>query len=163
LTVAESVGAAPSPCRACARNLDRRTFLSAAAMAAVLAALDGCSGLTAPGGDFSGAYGGPFTVTLADFSALGAVGGVGRVDGGIGAPTALYRSAATSFIALSMVCPHQGFAPIDITSSGFSCPAHGSQFSKAGAVLSGPAPSNLATYTTTYDATAGTVTVNRPS
>ena len=71
MTVAESVGVAPSPCRTCARDLDRRAFLSAAAMAAVLAALDGCSGLTSPGGDFSGAYGGPFTVTLASFSALG--------------------------------------------------------------------------------------------
>lgn len=132
-------------------------------MLAVVAALDGCSSLTAPGGSFSGAYGGPFTVTLANFGALAAAGGVARVDGGSGAPTALYRSGSATFIALSMICPHQGFAPIDITSSGFTCPAHGSQFSKSGAVLGGPAPSRLATYSTTYDAAAGTVVVNRPS
>jgi cytochrome b6-f complex iron-sulfur subunit len=132
-------------------------------MAAILAALDGCSGLTSPGGTFSGSYGGPFTVTLADFSVLATIGGVARVDGGTGAPTALYRSTATAFIALSMVCPHQGFSPIDITSTGFYCPGHGSQFSKGGAVLSGPAASNLTTFPATYSSAAGTVAIDRPS
>jgi Rieske Fe-S protein len=149
-------------CTACSHGVDRRTFLSAAAMAAVVAALDACSGLTGPGGGFSGAYGGPITVTLANFSALATVGGVARVDGGSGAPTALYRSGASSFVALSMVCPHAGFSPIDITSTGFYCPGHGSSFTKSGAVTSGPA-SNLVAYQATYNATAGTVTVARPS
>ena len=96
------------PCSGCQRGLDRRTFLSAAAMAAVVAALDACSNLTSPGGTFNGAYGGPFTVTVANFSTLATVGGVARVDGGSGAPTALYRSSASSFVALAMVCPHAG-------------------------------------------------------
>lgn len=153
---------ASTPCRGCAAGLDRRAFLSAAALAAVLAVLDGCSGLTSPTG-FSGSYGGPFTVTLANFSALSAVGGVARVDGGTGAPTALYRSASSTFVALSMVCPHAGYSPIDITSTGFYCPAHGSSFSKSGARTGGPSPSGLASFATTYDAVAGTVTVSRPS
>lgn len=156
-------GVVPKSCPGCTRGLDRRTFLSAATMAAVLTALDACSGLTSPGGGFNGAYGGPIIVTLANFSALSSVGGVARVDGGSGAPTALYRTAASSFMALAMVCPHAGYSPIEITSSGFFCPVHGSSFSKSGGVQGGPSPSGLSTFSTTYNATAGTVTVNRPA
>ncbi|MFI5231351.1 MAG: ubiquinol-cytochrome c reductase iron-sulfur subunit [Gemmatimonadales bacterium] len=136
-------------------------FLSAAAAAAVLAVLDGCT--TSPSGMFTGAFGGPFTVTVANFGALAMVGGVARVDSGTGAPTALYRSNASTFIALSMICPHAGFAPIDITSDGFHCPAHGSSFSKSGALLGGPAATGLTSFAAMYDAAAGTVTINRPS
>ncbi|MGH7656360.1 MAG: ubiquinol-cytochrome c reductase iron-sulfur subunit [Gemmatimonadaceae bacterium] len=150
-----------NPCAGCKHGVDRRTFISAAAAAAVLAVLDGCT--TAPGGMFSGAFGGPFTVTVANFSALANVGGVARVDGGTGAPTALYRSDTTTFVALSMICPHAGFAPIDITSTGFHCPAHGSAFAKSGALVNGPAPTGLAMFTATFDSTAGTVTIARPS
>ena len=157
----EPIGIANRACPGCARGLDRRTFLSVAATVAVLAVLDGCT--TAPSGMFNGSYGGPFTVTVANFSALANPGGVARVDGGTGAPTALYRSASSTFIALSMVCPHAGFAPIDLTSSGFHCPAHGSTFSTSGALLGGPSPTGLAHFAATYDPTAGTVTINRPS
>jgi cytochrome b6-f complex iron-sulfur subunit len=153
----------PKACPGCAHGLDRRAFLSAAAMAAVAAALDGCTALTGPGGGWNGSYGGPITVTLANFSGLATVGGVARVDGGSGAPTALYRSSSTSFVAVALVCPHAGYYPVEITSGGFYCPAHGSSFSKTGGVQSGPSPSGLATFSTTYDATAGTVLVNRPS
>lgn len=149
-----------NPCAACSHGVDRRTFLSAAAAAAVLAVLEGC---TSPSGMFTGAFGGPFTVTVANFSALANVGGVARVDPGTGAPTALYRSDTATFVALSMICPHAGFAPIDITSTGFHCPAHGSTFAKSGALVNGPAPTGLATFATTFDATAGTVAIDRPS
>lgn len=156
-----STGVDRRACTACATGVDRRTFLSVAAAAAVLAVLDGC--MTSPSGMFTGSFGGPFTVTIANFSALATVGGVARVDSGTGAPTALYRSGASTFIALSMICPHAGFSPIDITSGGFHCPAHGSSFSRSGALLGGPAPTGLASFAATYDATAGTVTINRPS
>jgi Rieske Fe-S protein len=143
--------------------MNRRAFLSAATLAAVVAALDGCVGATGPGSNFSGSYGGPFTVTLASFSALNTVGGVARVDGGSGAPTALYRSASSTFLALSMVCPHQGFAPIEITSTGFYCPNHGATFNHTGANVGGQQTSALQVFSNTYNATAGTVTVARPS
>jgi cytochrome b6-f complex iron-sulfur subunit len=149
------------PCAACVRGVDRRTFLSVATSAAVLAVLEGCA--TAPDGVFSGSYGGPFTVTLANFSTLATVGSVARVDDGTGAPTALYRSGSSSFVALSMVCPHAGFAPIDITSGGFHCPLHGSSFSKSGALLGGPAVTGLTSFASTYDASGGTVTIDRPT
>ncbi|MFI5244519.1 MAG: ubiquinol-cytochrome c reductase iron-sulfur subunit [Gemmatimonadales bacterium] len=155
--------AMPKRCPGCSRGLGRREFLSAATLAAVAAALDACTSLTGPGGGWNGSYGGPFTVTLANFSALSAVGGVARVDNGSGAPTALYRSSSTTFVALAMVCTHTGYYPIDIVSSGFYCPVHGSSFSKTGGVTGGPAPSGLASFATSYNATAGTVTVNRPA
>ena len=155
-----AANALPRACIACTSAVDRRTFLSAAAAAAVLAVLDGCS---SSGGMFTGPDGGPFTVTLTNFTALAAVGGVARVDPGIGAPTALYRSDVSTFVALSMVCPHAGFAPIDITSSGFHCPAHGSAFSKSGTLVNGPAPTGLTSFATTYDAVSGTVAINRPT
>jgi len=43
-----------------------------------------------------------------------------------------------SFHALSLTCPHLG-CTVEPTSSGFSCPCHGSRFGPDGAVLRGPA------------------------
>jgi len=153
----------PGACRACGHGVDRRTFLSAATLAAVVAAFEGCSGLTSPGGTFGGSYGGPFTITLASYGALATVGGVARVDSGSGAPTALYRTGASSFIALAMICTHQGYSPIEITSSGFYCPNHGATYSRTGAPTGGFAQSNLQTFAAVYDASAGTVTISRPT
>lgn len=155
--------AAQKACPGCARGLGRREFLSAATLAAVAVALDACTALTGPGGGWNGSYGGPITVTLANFSALATVGGVARVDGGSGAPTALYRSGSASFVAVALVCPHAGYYPVEVTSGGYYCPAHGSSFSKTGGVQSGPSPSGLATFSATYDAAAGTVLVARPA
>ena len=92
-------GDTPAPCIGCSRGVDRRTFLSAATLAAVAAALDGCSGLTAPGATFSGSYGGPFTVTLANYGALSGVGGVARDGGGqwVAHSGAFYRTARRLF------------------------------------------------------------------
>ena len=153
-----------SPCAALCRadGLDRRSFLSAATLAALAVLVEAC-GNPLGVGDLGGSYGGPFTVTLASFPALAATGGVARVDGGNGAPTALVRTGTNTFTALTLVCPHQGYAPINITTSGFYCPNHGSQFSKTGSYSGGPAYGNLPAYSTTYDATAGTVTIARPA
>lgn len=145
-----------------AHGVDRRTFLGAATLAALGALVQACSNPTG-GSFFSGSYGGPFTVSLAAYPALATTGGVARVDGGHGGPTALVRTGTASFTALSLVCPHQGFAPIDVTNTGFYCPNHGSSFSKTGAFTGGPAFGNLPSYATSYNATAGTVTVSRPS
>ena len=154
--VRKSSAAACATCGG-AYDLDRRTFLSAATLAAVAAVLQSCGIPTAP----SGGAGGPFTVRVADFSALAVTGGVARVDNN-GSPTALVRTGATSFTALSMVCTHQG-TTIDITSVGFTCPNHGARFGKDGGWQGGQVTSNLSTFATTFDAVAGTVTINRPT
>jgi cytochrome b6-f complex iron-sulfur subunit len=146
------------PCADCI--VSRRSFLGAATLAAVAAALEGCSSLTGPGGGSPG--GGPITVHLSSFSALASVGGVARVDGGSGSPTALVRSTATTFTALSMICTHQG-STINIAGNGFICPNHGAQFSKTGSWAGGQPTSGLQSFGTTYDAAAGTVVIARPS
>src|ERR1035437_9508755 len=106
LAMPEPTDSDPKACRGCKAGVDRRTFLSAATLVAVAAVLDGCTTLAGPGGSSGGSYGGPFTVTLASFGALATVGGTARMDNGSGAPTALYRSGASSFVALAMICTH---------------------------------------------------------
>ena len=160
--MAKSNDAIPAACAGCKGGVDRRTFLSAATLAAVAAVLDGCTNMTGPG-TFNGSYGGPLTVKVANFSALSTVGGVARVDGGSGAPTALYRSGASTFVALALICTHQGYYPLQITSTGFFCPNHGSTFSRTGVLTGGQASSSLQQFSTSYDAVAGSVSINRPS
>ena len=141
-------------------GVSRRTFVSAATLATVAAMLEACGatgGLSGPGGS-----GGAFTVSLANFSALASVGGVARVDGGSGSPVALVRTGTSSFVALSMVCTHEG-TTIGITSGGFTCPNHGAKFDTSGNwVTSQTRASNLVSFGTTYDSAAGTVRVSRP-
>jgi cytochrome b6-f complex iron-sulfur subunit len=141
------------------RGVSRRTFVSAATMATVAAMLEAC-GASGATGLRSG--GGPITVTLSNFSALAAVGGIARVDGGSGSPTALVRTGTSTFVALTMVCTHEG-TTIGISGSGFLCPNHGARFTATGVWQGGQSTSNLGSYGTTFDATAGTVTIARPS
>lgn len=145
-------------CAACA--VSRRTFVGAATLAAVAAVLDGCSSPTAPSA--SATSGGPITVKLSSFSALANVGGVARVDGGSGSPTALVRSGASTFTALSMICTHQG-TTVNISNGGFFCPNHGAQFSATGANTGGQRTGSLQSFGTTFDSSAGTVVIARPS
>ena len=145
-------------CGHCAVGLDRRTFLSAATLAAVAAVLDACTGSSA--NFFTGPPGGGLTVKVSDFAALANVGGIARVDNGNGAPTALVRTGASTFRGLTMVCTHQG-STIDISGAGFRCPNHGALFNSSGANTGGQPTSALAVYTATFDGT-NTVTIARP-
>jgi len=146
-------------CGSC--GVTRRHFLAASTLAAVIAVLDSCTNALGVDG-FNGAYGGPISVMLSSFPVLANVNGVARVDGGSGAPTVLVRTGSSTFSAFSMVCPHQG-STIGITSTGFTCPNHGARFNTAGAWVGGQPTGNLRSYATSFDATAGTVTVSRPS
>ena len=50
-------------------------------------------------------------------------------------------------IAISLVCTHLGCtAEENKDGEGFSCPCHGSRYSKSGKVLAGPATKNLTRY-----------------
>jgi Rieske Fe-S protein len=150
---------APAGCARCsAVSVDRRTFLSAATLAAVVALLQACGSSTAD--FFTGPSGGALTVKLSDFPVLASVGGLARVDNGVGAPTALVRTGASSFRGVTMVCTHQG-ATIDVTGSSFRCPNHGALFNAAGVNTGGQPTSNLATYAATFDG-VNTVTIARP-
>ncbi len=152
-------------CAHCATSregtVDRRAFLSVATLAAASALLQACGG----GGGaafFTGPSGGALVVKLSDFAALATVGGLARVDNGVGAPTALARTGASSFVGITMVCTHQG-ATIDvINGASFRCPNHGALFSSTGAWQGGQPTSSLATYSATFDGT-NTVTIARPA
>jgi Rieske Fe-S protein len=138
----------------------RRTFLSAAMLAAAAMVLDACGG-SGNADFFTGPSGGPLTVKLSDFPALATVGDVARVDNGNGAPTALARTGASTFVGVTMVCTHQG-ATIDVIGgTSFRCPNHGALFSATGAWQGGQATASLATYAATFDG-VNTVTIARP-
>ena len=155
--------AKPAACAHCSTLLEagvgRRTFLSAATLAAVAALLEAC-GMGGGLDFFTGPSGGAITVKLPDFPALAATGGIARVDNGNGRPTALVRTGASSFLGVTMVCTHQG-TTININGSGFLCPNHGARYGSTDVWQGGQVTSSLATYTATFDG-ANTVTVARP-
>jgi Rieske Fe-S protein len=97
-------------------------------------------------------------VTIASVPALAAVGGIARVDGNTSNPIALVCTAPSTYLALSMICPHQG-ATIDIQSGAFICPRHGARFAADGTWTGGQRTSSLRMLASTYDAAAGTVTI----
>jgi cytochrome b6-f complex iron-sulfur subunit len=163
--VNERAGVAPAACARCATargaHVDRRTFLSAATLAAATVLLQACSGSSGVN-FFTGPTGGSIVVKLSDFAALANVGGLARVDNGVGAPTALARTGATTFVGVRMVCTHQG-ATIDvINAASFKCPNHGALFSSTGVWQGGQPTTPLATYAATFDG-VNTVTIARPA
>jgi Rieske Fe-S protein len=103
--------------------------------------------------------GSSLVVTVANYAALASVGGIARVDGNSSRPIALARTGQSTFVALSMVCPHEG-ATIAIQTGGFTCPRHGAQFNSGGTWLGGQRTGNLAVLKSVYDAQKGTVTIS---
>ena len=130
----------------------RREVLSQALLAAIGAALAACGNYaTAPDslGDFS--------FKVSDQAALATVGGVALMTAN-GSPIAVVRTGATSFTALSRICPHQG-ATVGTASNGFRCPEHGATFSLSGDWTGGEHTSNMRSYPTTYDAATDRLTI----
>jgi Rieske Fe-S protein len=79
--------------------------------------------------------------------------------GGDGFPIIIVRQSATTYIALSSQCTHEGCQVNAPQGSSISCSCHGARYDLTGQVLQGPARNALYSYATTYDATAHTVTV----
>lgn len=141
-----------SSCTSCTR----RGFIAAGALASVSAFLAACGG----DGDGGPTSPGPvnLTVTLANFAALAAVGGIAQVSSS-GTPVAVVRTGSSTYRAFSMVCPHQG-TTINITSTGFRCPNHGATFNANGAWTGGERTTGLLELTVTSNTTAGTITIS---
>lgn len=145
-------------------TLDRRDFLTKSFLTAVAGVLAGSvtacgQGLwadnpTAP----TGLAGGGTTLQLANFPALANVGGIVRVDGGTGTPLAVARTGASTFVAVSMVCTHQG-TTVNIVNGGFTCPNHGAMFAADGHWTGGQVTTNLVTYPVVYDQVTGTLQI----
>lgn len=139
----------------CGSCLGRREFLQRSAFfAAAAAALAACapSDATSPG------LNGNVDVTVANYPALANVGGVATLTAN-GTPLAIVRTGASSFIALSRVCPHQG-GTIQVSGSGFMCPVHGARFSSTGQWTGGQPTSSMHAYATSYDAASGVLTIS---
>lgn len=136
-------------------SISRRTFFIHATVAAAGVTLVACGGLggsapTAPQNV-------SLTITLSDYPSLANVGGVANINAN-GAPVAVVRTSNTAFVALSRICPHQG-GTVNAVNGGFLCPNHGAEFDDTGRWIGGQPTGNLTTYATSYDATAGTLTI----
>lgn len=139
----------------------RRDFIAQSTLAAVAAFLSACgdmqigvAGALAPTVLPEG-----FTIRIADFPALQTVGGIARVDGNTSNPIAVSRTGPGTFVALSMICPHAGYRPINITSTGFRCPNHGAIFAADGNWTGGQRTRDLQSYPVVYNAGAETLTI----
>ncbi len=77
---------------------------------------------------------GPEIAKVADVK----VGSVTPFTAGDGSPAYLLHPSASSFLAYSGVCTHQG-CTVQPVQGGFQCPCHGAQFDDRGAVVQGPA------------------------
>jgi Rieske Fe-S protein len=135
-----------------AESIGRRAFLSESVLAAAALALAACAGdLSGPPATVSSA------IKVSDYPALAVVNGIATATLS-GARLAIVRTGATSFVALSRVCPHQGGA-INVSGSGFLCSKHGARFSATGAWVGGERTSNMRSYPVTYDAPTDTLTI----
>ncbi|MEO8334705.1 MAG: Rieske (2Fe-2S) protein [bacterium] len=148
------------PCDDC---LSRREFLSRSTLAVAGAAAvavgcgDGQFGPTAliPTSN-------TISLKVASLPGLATAGQPVKLSQSVGL-IAVRRTGASSFSAVSTVCTHQG-CEIDVTGTTFECPCHNSRFDSDGHVTRQPqgtlgSATDLATYTTKYDAATDTLTI----
>jgi cytochrome b6-f complex iron-sulfur subunit len=136
-------------------GIGRRTFLAQSALLAAGALLAACAAgdATAPGTTLNSTT----DIKVSDFPALASVGGIALVNIS-GNPMAIVRTGDASFVTLSRICPHQG-STINPDGSGFLCPGHGARFSATGQWQGGQRTSNMQSFSTSYNAAAGTITI----
>ena len=146
-----AVNGSETTCPGCA-GMDRRTFLAQSTLVALGALLAGCSTSTGPSSGL------PLTVNLQDYPALDPVGGIARVDNGTGTPVAVVHASQSSYLAFSLVCPHQGYLVLP-NGSTFQCTGHGARFASDGHWIGGQPTGNLRTLPVTQDAAAGTLVI----
>jgi nitrite reductase/ring-hydroxylating ferredoxin subunit len=162
LNKAEAISNACASCMALHRDseetvtIGRRQFISASVLAAAAAALAACS--ASGSSDFTGPSSVGLTLKISDYSTLASVGGVALISAS-GSPIAVVRTGASTFVALSRICPHQG-STVNLVSNGFLCPNHGASFTLEGTWTGGQRTSNMRSYTTTYDSAAGTIAIS---
>lgn len=136
--------------------LDRRQFIAATAAALGTVGL-GCTNTLDLGVTVGS---GPYRVALPAIGATRVIGGIGLGGQGI----AVTRLAATTVVAVSLQCTHQGctLGVAGGTAAFLQCPCHGSVFTTSGATVSGPAGGPLQQYPATIDTAAGQVVVTLP-
>jgi Rieske Fe-S protein len=142
---------------ACQNCVNRRDFLAKTALAAAaFVVAEGCG--DGQIGPTAVTLGSGTTIKLADFPALATVGAL--VD--VGHERAVMRTSATTFVALSKICTHQG-CETSVTNNRFECPCHLSVFASDGTVVRGPSTgeriSPLPKLSVIVDQAAGTLTI----
>jgi cytochrome b6-f complex iron-sulfur subunit len=149
----------------------RRVFCQQACHAAGVAALGillpGCGGSSPAGPSGVGLpalpmlsasiANGAFTLTIDASSPLNTVGNAALINAS-GRGFLVARTAQDSFSALTSTCTHQNCTITGYQSGTYECPCHGSHFTTAGNVVSGPAPRSLQSFPTVFAAGILTVT-----
>ena len=98
------------------------------------------------------------TVGVEGGSPLGPVGGAALVRSTVG-DFLVAHTAQDTFTALTAICTHEACTITGFRSPTYVCPCHGSQYSTAGQVLSGPATRSLRTFPTQLTGTTLTITL----
>lgn len=144
----------PVPCADC---MNRRKFLTTTAASAASLVVIGCGD-----GFISGVPpktiqlpAGPVTLKVGDVAELATDGVIARVFSNIG----VKRTGPTTFVAMALVCTHQGCGVTISTNTRLDCPCHLSQFDGDGNVLRGPADRPLPRYITSYDSATDILTI----
>jgi cytochrome b6-f complex iron-sulfur subunit len=89
------------------------------------------------------------SVTIDPAGALGTPGSAAAVQTSLGT-FLLARTGQDSFTALTAICTHEACTVSGFQSSQYVCPCHGSRYSTAGAVVTGPATRALTQYGTQF-------------
>jgi cytochrome b6-f complex iron-sulfur subunit len=102
--------------------------------------------------------GGAVTVFVDGGSPLAPVGGAALVRSTLG-DFLVAHTAQDTFTALTAICTHEACTITGFRSPTYVCPCHGSQYSTAGQVLSGPATRSLRTFPAQLTGTTLAITV----
>lgn len=140
-------------------NINRRNFLKKSARAAAVTVFLGSSvkleDLIAGVKSAEAANKVTKTINISDYPALSKVGGYAMISSNV----IVIRSSKNSFTALNTICTHKK-CDVEFNGNKFECPCHGSEFTKTGKVLNGPAKKNLKKYSTSFNADTGELTIN---
>lgn len=108
---------------------------------------------------------GMLRLNVANYSPLQAIGGSVQLRfSQIYPPLTINRASSTEFATLDSVCTHAGCTVNKFLSANgyMSCPCHGSRYDVYGRVIQGPADLDLTSYTTSFSASSGVITVEVP-
>ena len=122
------------------KGISRRGFICAGLATATGVVISGISAEAA--GKLKILRDGRVQIDVSKFKVLAKIGGVLSVGNVKSIPTALVRTGKNSYQGLDLRCTHQQVTS-KLVSGSFKCPAHGSEFTKTGAVKVGPAQSGL--------------------
>jgi Rieske Fe-S protein len=128
-------------------DIDRRGVIRAACGGCAAIALSACggsssanpssAGTTAPSGGSSPAA----ATAIAKLADIAVGSSISAKSGG--RPLLVARPTATTVVAFSAICTHQG-CTVEAAGKTFACPCHGSKYDAfTGAVINGPAPAPL--------------------